>query len=105
MAYFSNGTEGMEYESRYCDRCVNNRPVKGMPEMKACPVWDLHHEYNYAQCKTETEIGKTLNEILESFIPTDAQSFAGECLMFLESTQTQDEQEAQWEKLLFGEAK
>jgi hypothetical protein len=23
MGYFSNGTEGMDYEAQYCDKCVH----------------------------------------------------------------------------------
>ena len=37
MGYFSNGTEGYEYQAKYCDRCKNWRDTKkaGGP---GCPI-------------------------------------------------------------------
>jgi len=42
MGYFSNGTEGLNYEIRYCDKCIYMSEV-------GCPVWDLHYDQNYDQ--------------------------------------------------------
>lgn len=44
MGYFSNGSEGDDYQRRYCDRCVhwqNDNP---------CAVWGLHMVRNYQDC-------------------------------------------------------
>lgn len=35
MAYFSNGSEGREYQARYCDRCHHDRNSD-------CYIWALH---------------------------------------------------------------
>lgn len=43
MGYFSNGTEGMDYQRRYCDRCVHDIN-------QDCPVWLLHQIHNSAEC-------------------------------------------------------
>lgn len=86
MAYFSNGTEGMDYESKYCDRCANNREHPGEPlgDDPSCAVWDLHLHYNYTQHR-QTELGKAIKHVLASLIPTPKDSvWPGECLMFLE---------------------
>ena len=40
MGYFSNGTEGMAYEAKYCEHCLNYRG--GM-----CPILVLHSLWNY----------------------------------------------------------
>jgi hypothetical protein len=44
MGYFSNGTEGMLYEERYCSRCIHADPEH------ACPIWMLHGLHNYEEC-------------------------------------------------------
>lgn len=85
MAYFPNGTEGMDYEARYCDNCVNHRSRDGeWPEdMKSCPIWDLHYEYNYDQNK-KTKTGKIIGKFLSTLIPMQKEKpFAAECSMFL----------------------
>jgi hypothetical protein len=44
-AYFSNGTQGMFYQSEYCDNCMNWKVTDddefGVMEI-GCPIWDLH---------------------------------------------------------------
>ena len=104
MAYFSNGTDGMDYESRYCDNCANNREHPGEPmgDLPSCPIWDLHQEYNYGQCKK----GKTASVIkmfLETLIPTKKNGFAGECSMFLDKAAQTDKQKEYLEQLRFGQ--
>ncbi len=49
MGYFSNGTEGMDYESQYCDRCVHQGP----PDGPGCMVWMLHMLHNYDECNND----------------------------------------------------
>ena len=67
MGYFSNGSEGLDYKDRYCERCVHN----GIP----CPVWGLHLAWNY---RLEQR------GILDSFIPV-AGITNGQCRMFHEA--------------------
>jgi len=43
MGYFSNGTEGMDYEEHYCRRCVHYGPEDG----PGCPIWGAHLLYAY----------------------------------------------------------
>jgi hypothetical protein len=41
MAYFSNGTEGVAYQERYCNRCLHDINER-------CPIWLLHLLHNSA---------------------------------------------------------
>ena len=43
MGYFSNGSEGMDYEERYCKRCIHYGPEEG----PGCPIWFAHLVYAY----------------------------------------------------------
>ena len=56
MGYFSNGTEGRDYEAKYCDRCVH--------QDTGCPVWLAHLLYNYKECTNDTHVS-----VLELLIP------------------------------------
>lgn len=71
MGYFSNGTEGMDYQARYCERCahdVNND----------CPILMLHLLWNYEACKD-----KEKDMALNSFIPRSKNGAGNEqCKMF-----------------------
>jgi len=81
MAYFSNGSEGMDYEGHWCCRCVNQREDD---LGHGCRVWDLHMIGNYDQCK-DTEIGKLWKTVLSHFIPMREDGlFADKCRMFIE---------------------
>ena len=71
MAYFSNGSEGMAYESRWCDRCVHQHPVH------SCPCWDVHMLYNYEECNNPASI-------LHKMIPLLPSGGNGVCLFFIE---------------------
>ena len=65
MGYFSNGSEGMDYQRRYCDRCEHDHPEFG------CPIWHAHLEWNYEECNND-------DSILHKMIPrTDGGN--GEC--------------------------
>lgn len=69
MAYFSNGTEGMIYEEKYCSRCVHN---------DGCPVWGLHFEQNYTK-------NEEIRSILDYLIPRRKDGLGNElCRMFYE---------------------
>ena len=49
MAYFANGTEGMAYESQYCEKCIHGDPAN-------CAVWDAHMLSNYEECNNKESI-------------------------------------------------
>ncbi len=51
MGYFSNGSEGCDYESHYCERCRHEKPDKG-----GCAVWLAHLIHNYDECNNEDSI-------------------------------------------------
>lgn len=74
MAYFSNGTEGQDYEARWCDRCVH----QGGPNGPGCAVWLAHLMHNYEQKE-----GSPLEQVLATLIPVDARGFALKCKMFI----------------------
>jgi hypothetical protein len=43
MGYFSNGTEGADYQYNYCEKCLNS----DNPDTPGCAIWDLHLLYAY----------------------------------------------------------
>lgn len=43
MGYFSNGSEGMDYQEHYCSKCIH-------AAKQDCPVWLLHLLHNGAGC-------------------------------------------------------
>lgn len=76
MGYFSNGTEGFEYEAKYCSRCVHNDEDNG------CPVMNTHFLHNYTD-------NDDVKEILNMFIPRDDENWNvtnEQCKMFMEAT-------------------
>ena len=75
MGYFSNGTEGMAYQERYCLKCRHWRDLRdGRGE--GCPVWDAHLIFN----RDEGSEG-----VLDLLIPRKGPGgvFNDECAMFL----------------------
>lgn len=80
MGYFSNGSEGMGYEERYCNRCRNWRedPETGF---EGCAIMDIHAEYNRAQFGN-TEESKTVKRILNMLIPSK-DGYNQECRLFM----------------------
>lgn len=74
MAYFPNGTAGMDFEAHHCARCANNID-KGDGRGAGCAVWDAHLLHNGDQFKNEE-----VKSILDTLIP-------GECAMFLDRGQ------------------
>jgi len=82
MGYFSNGSEGMDYEAKYCDRCLNKRD-KNDGRGPGCAVWDAHMLHNYNECNNKESI---LHLLIPQDHKTDWGTFAGECNMFLERT-------------------
>lgn len=73
MAYFSNGTEGLMYEARYCQRCAH------FDDDQWCPVMLLHQLHNYEECNKP-------DSFLHVLIPRDEQGDNGQCAMFLEAS-------------------
>ena len=71
MGYFSNGTEGMDYEARYCDHCVHQGP----PEGPGCAVWLAHLLKNYAECRNP-------ESVLHLLIPRSADGGNDQCQLF-----------------------
>ena len=66
MGYFSNGTEGLQYEARWCVHCVHNGN---------CAVWDAHMAFNYEKINDP-------NNFLHRFIPVSPHHGNLKCKMF-----------------------
>jgi hypothetical protein len=88
MAYFSNGTEGLMYQERYCMRCQNwgrDRLTDKSGE-PGCPIWDAHLLYAYEECNSESNAKYILDALIPMVDHTakDGLSYhmAGECSMF-----------------------
>lgn len=72
MGYFSNGSEGMDYQARWCDRCVHD-------EDQRCPLWLAHLIHNYKECNNK-------ESILHMLIPRGKDGLENEqCKMFIEA--------------------
>lgn len=69
-AYFANGTEGTDYELRYCERCVHQKPDDG-----GCAVWLAHLLHNGAE--------GDLGGVLDMLIPRSKDGlWNDECALF-----------------------
>ena len=76
MGYFPNGTAGMDYEARYCERCEH------MDADTACPVLVIHFAWNYDAVGKDADVDK--REALELFIPRTKDGLGNErCAMFI----------------------
>lgn len=51
MAYFSNGSEGSDYEEQFCSRCVHQR---------GCTVWLAHLLFAYGADDAQRKVLDTL---------------------------------------------
>lgn len=75
MGYFPNGTAGMDYEARYCDRCIHQDGPDGKG---GCAVWLAHLVHNYKECNKE-------DSILDLLIPRTVDKLDNaQCQMFFE---------------------
>lgn len=73
MGYFSNGTEGMVYEERFCSRCVHR---DGKDGQSGCALWLAHTLHNYEECNKK-------DSILHLLIPRSKDGLRNEeCEMF-----------------------
>lgn len=80
MAYFSNGTEGMDYEEKYCSKCVHRDGPDGK---SGCPVWLAHLLFAYDECNNKSNA----KAILDILIPMkEPEHFAAQCSMFTPAT-------------------
>jgi hypothetical protein len=78
MGYFPNGSAGMDYEAKFCEKCVHYGPKDG----PGCPVFLLHLLWNYdAVGKSRSKIKE---EALNSFIQRTKDGLGNEkCRMFV----------------------
>jgi len=75
VGYFSNGTEGKDYEVKFCERCIHQKPDDG-----GCAVWFAHLLYNYDQQDREQS---KLKSVLDILIPCSAEGVNAGCMMFV----------------------
>ena len=74
MGYFSNGSEGEDYQAKYCARCVHENMKTG----RGCPIWNLHLLHNYDDCNNP-------KSYLHFLIPRDHEKCGNErCTMFVD---------------------
>ena len=66
MGYFSNGTEGRDYQATFCNRCELDVDEK-------CPVWLAHLMHNGED-----------NPVLDLLIPRDENGRNLQCDCFVE---------------------
>ena len=74
MGYFSNGTEGMAYEAKYCERCIHYGP----PDGPGCPVFGLHLLHNYEECNKDDSFLHVLNPLSKNGLGNE------QCRMFID---------------------
>lgn len=81
MAYFANGTEGLEFEEQWCSRCVHSDHSGGREVGidPPCPVWIAHQLYAYDLCNEKDHPGKV---ILDLLIPDSKPGRMPTCAMF-----------------------
>ena len=77
MGYFSNGSEGADYQERYCNHCVHDVNLD-------CPIWMLHLLWNSEAAGDEDKA-----YVLNRFIPIDGIT-NGECTMFIDTNGAQE---------------
>jgi len=68
MAYFSNGTQGMDYEDKYCFHCIHSK------ELDFCPCWAAHKLWNHEEAHNQDSILHKMIPMVE-FVPQ-------ECIFF-----------------------
>lgn len=77
MGYFSNGSEGMDFEETWCRQCVHDS------DKVPCPIMGLHRDWNYEQIvdgKCQGDKAKALS----AFIPRHG-AFNLSCVMWFPS--------------------
>jgi len=76
MAYFYCGTEGADYENRYCANCIH-----GQDENKGCPVFSAHWLYSYQMAGEENK-EHPAKIILDMLIPMTKGNNPDVCALF-----------------------
>lgn len=72
MGYFPNGSAGMDYTQKYCDRCIHG-------DEDGCAVMLAHLLHNYDECNKK-------DSILHLLIPKTKDGLGNEqCTMFVKS--------------------
>lgn len=73
MGYFSSGTEGADYQHKYCRQCIHD-------VNENCPIWFLHLRW-----VIDSNIYPHISEILNELIPmTDNGVWNEQCKMYVE---------------------
>lgn len=75
MAYFPNGTAGMMFEEKWCDKCHHQ---------DGCTVWDAHLLSNYEECNNP-------DSILHILITQTKDDSAAECTMFIDASRVRND--------------
>jgi len=97
MGYFSNGSEGIDFEAHYCSKCIHEQD---------CPVWELHLDWDYLQfpehLKDEVKkaVAATKREALNKLIMYN--NGQNRCVLFHKTTKPEIkiktvEDEQKWE--------
>jgi hypothetical protein len=83
VGYFSNGSEGMDFEEQFCRRCIHYGPEEG----PGCPVWFAHLLFAYEECNSDSNAKTILDLLIERKQITADDGFplaVNECKMFVE---------------------
>ena len=80
MGYFSNGSQGADYQAKFCDHCFHDWENN-------CPILLLHLMWNYDAVGKNAD--KTKEIALETFIPTEGIENK-QCLMFVRRASLSD---------------
>jgi hypothetical protein len=80
MGYFSNATEGMSFDEKYCAHCLN------MPkrEDRDCPVRSAHLLFAYEECGSTSNAKKILDMLI---VPGPK---GQRCAMFIDKREKQE---------------
>ena len=81
MGYFSNGTEGECYQSRYCNKCYHD-------QTGGCRIWLAHLLFAYSGTKEQ-------KEVLNLLIPRNKDGGNGQCESFVDIETVKRRREAE----------
>jgi hypothetical protein len=75
VGYFSNGTEGLMYQEKYCFRCSYWNDEAG------CPIW-LLHELHVGEKKWQPTLDRLIPMVPKRLSGNITVKFSGECYTF-----------------------
>jgi len=78
VGYFSNGSEGAQYQAEFCENCVHD-------DHQDCPIWALHLIYNGNE---EME-----QNVLNPLIPRDG-IWNAQCKLYVAKDEIEERHEA-----------